>query len=231
MWTCLINRIYIVFLPSHSSHVWQPLDVGVFSVLKRRYRYWFRERCYGRTSEATDKTDFLWALGKAWNEVMKVPRYIKTGFRASGLNTPKSSRDLKDLETALIKVDPAFGKPTARLLFRKMRKALDVSSSELTALEHHNSQLTPALEKARPKKLRKVEADPNQEFVRLKNVKEVKAGLKGNAQGPSSVTPQNEAQDEEGEESDYDTDDPDYGFGDSFKLGWSVRGVARDLGV
>ncbi|RYP56943.1 hypothetical protein DL771_011516 [Monosporascus sp. 5C6A] len=126
-----------------------------------------------------------------------------------GLNTPKSSKDLKNLETALIKVDPAFGKPTARLLFRKMRKALDVSNSELTALENHNSQLTSALEKARPKKLRKVEADPNQEFVRLKNVRQVKAGLKGNAQGPSAVTPQNEAQDEEEEEIEYYTDDPD----------------------
>ncbi|RYP74072.1 hypothetical protein DL771_003261 [Monosporascus sp. 5C6A] len=77
MWTCLINKIYIVFLPSHSSHAWQPLDVGVFSVLKRRFRYWFRERCYGRSSEATDKTDFLWALATAWKEVTGVLRYIK----------------------------------------------------------------------------------------------------------------------------------------------------------
>ncbi|RYO76737.1 hypothetical protein DL764_010281 [Monosporascus ibericus] len=200
MWTCLINRIYIVFLPSHSSHVWQPLDVGVFSVLKRRFRYWFRERCYGRSSEATDKTDFLWALATAWKEVMGVSRYIKQGFKASGmwpvdrdralkspyvkksdgLDTPKSSKDLKILEKALIKVDPAFGKATGRLLFRKVGKALDISNSELTALENHNNQLTSALEKAHPKKLKKVETDPNQEFVRLKNVREVKAGLKSN---------------------------------------------------
>ncbi|RYP03578.1 hypothetical protein DL765_010455 [Monosporascus sp. GIB2] len=255
MWTCLINKIYIVFLPSHSSHAWQPLDVGVFSVLKRRFRYWFRERCYGRGSEATDKTDFLWALAKAWEEVMGVSRYIKSGFRATGmwpvdrdralkskyvkknegagnrpaaessiipqqpdflspfasmgLNTPKSSRDIRILKKALIKVDPAFGKATARLLFRKVGKALDASNSELTALENHNSQLTSALEKARPRKLRKVETDPNQEFVRLKNVRQVKAGLKGNAQGPSAVTPQKEAQDEGEEESEYYTDDPD----------------------
>ncbi|RYP03077.1 hypothetical protein DL765_010610 [Monosporascus sp. GIB2] len=217
MWTCLINKIYIVFLPLHLSHAWQPLDVGVFATLKRRFRYWFRERCYGRASEATDKTDFLWALAKAWKEVMGVLRYIKSGFRATGMwpvdrdralkskyvkknedagnrpaaesfiipqqpdflspialmgfNTPKSSRDLKVFEKALIKADPAFGKATARLLFRKVGKALDLCNSELTALENHNSQLASALEKARPKKLRKVEADPNQEFVRLKNVR------------------------------------------------------------
>ncbi|RYP75175.1 hypothetical protein DL769_003867 [Monosporascus sp. CRB-8-3] len=211
MWTCLINRIYIV-LPSHSSHVWQPLDV------------------FG-----SDKTDFLWALATAWKEVMGVSRYIKQGFRASGvwpvdrnralknpyvkkgdgagnapvakssvipqqpdflepiasigLDTPKSSKDLKALEKALIKVDPAFGKPTGRLLFRKVGKALDLSNSELTALENLNNQLSSALEKARPKKTKKVEADPNQEFVRLKNVRQVKAELKGNTQGPSSVNP------------------------------------------
>ncbi|RYP57254.1 hypothetical protein DL771_011502 [Monosporascus sp. 5C6A] len=65
MWMCLQNKIYIIFLPAHASHVFQPLDVGVFATLKRRFRYWFRERCYGRASEATNKTDFLWALSKA----------------------------------------------------------------------------------------------------------------------------------------------------------------------
>ncbi|RYP61877.1 hypothetical protein DL771_009966 [Monosporascus sp. 5C6A] len=59
IWMCLQNKIYVIFLPAHASHVFQPFDVGVFATLKRRFRYWFRERCYGRASEATDKTDFL----------------------------------------------------------------------------------------------------------------------------------------------------------------------------
>ncbi|RYO82061.1 hypothetical protein DL762_006793 [Monosporascus cannonballus] len=85
MWMCLQNKIYIIFLPAHASHVFQPLDVGVFATLKRRYRYWFRERCYGRASEATDKTDFLWAFAKAWEEVMMTSEYIMKGWEATGL--------------------------------------------------------------------------------------------------------------------------------------------------
>ena len=255
MWTCLINKIYIVFLPSHSSHAWQPLDVGVFSVLKRRFRYWFRERCYGRASEATDKTDFLWALGMAWNEVVGISRYIEKGFKASGMwpvnrklvlknpyvkqltaaegdpasntkqssqppdflapiaavnvNTPKSSKDVDKLREILTRIDPAFKNPTTRLLFRKVGKALDDSNNKLTAAENHNNQLTSALEKATSKKRRKVEPDPNHEFVKLKDVRLVKAGLQGPAKEPNVVTPQNEPQNEEEKEGEYENDDPE----------------------
>lgn len=255
MWTCLINKIYIVFLPSHSSHAWQPLDVGVFSVLKRRFRYWFRERCYGRASEATDKTDFLWALGMAWNEVVGISRYIEKGFKVSGMwpvnrelalknpyvkqltaaegdpasntkqssqppdflapiasvnvNTPKSSKDIDKLREILTRIDPAFKNPTTRLLFRKVGKALDDSNNKLTAAENHNNQLTSALEKVTSKKRRKVEPDPNFEFVKLKDVRLVKAGLQGPAKEPNVVTPQNEPQDDEEEEGEYENDDPE----------------------
>lgn len=255
MWTCLINRIYIIFLPSHSSHAWQPLDVGVFSILKRRFRHWFRERCYGRASEVTDKTDFLWALGMAWEEVLGTSRYIIKGFKASGMwpvdrelalknpyvkqlaeakgdpapntkqppqspdflepiasitvNTPKSSKDVNKLREILTKVEPTFGNPTTRLLFRKVGKALDDSNNKLTAVENHNNQLISALEKAGSKKRRKVEPDPNHEFVKLKDVRLVKAGLQGPAKGLNVVTRQNEPEDEEEEESEYKNDDPE----------------------
>ena len=255
MWTCLINRIYIVFLPSHSSHVWQPLDVAVFSVLKRRFRSWFRERCYGRASEATDKTDFLRALGMAWKEVLGVSRYILKGFETTGIwpvdrklalsnpyvkqdavpesdqvakaksqsqqpdflealaamdvRTPKSPKDINRIRAILYRIDPAFENPTTRLLFRKVGKALDDSNSSLTAAENLNNQLTVALERAGSKKRKKVEPDPNQEFVKLKGVRLVKEEMQGPATGPNVGTQQNESEDEEEEESEYNTDDPD----------------------
>ncbi|RYP57397.1 hypothetical protein DL771_011482 [Monosporascus sp. 5C6A] len=255
MWMCLQNKIYIIFLPAHASHVFQPLDVGIFATLKRRFRHWFRERCYGRASEATDKTDFLWALSKAWNEVMMTSKYIMKGWEATGLRpinrekmlnnryvraggeianapapgsistpsrpdffaqmaalgvkTPKSSRDLARIEKSLVEVDPTFGNPTARLLFRKLGKALDEKALKLSAAEVHNSQLTAALEKAKHKKRKKVQPEPNEDFVKMISVRKVKAGLKAPAKGRSVVTRQNQQQDEPSESEEDSDDDPE----------------------
>ncbi|RYP65656.1 hypothetical protein DL771_008208 [Monosporascus sp. 5C6A] len=254
MWMCLQNKIYIIFLPAHASHVFQPLDVGVFATLKRKFRYWFRERCYGRTSEVTDKADFLWAFSKAWSEVMMTSKYIMKGWEATGLRpidrakmlnnryvrdgagradaptlrststperpdffsqmaalgikTPKSSRDLARIEKSLVGINPTFGNPTARLLFRKLSKALDEKTSKLSAVEVHNSQLTAALKKAKPKKRRKVQPEPNEEFVKMISVRKVKVGLQASAKGPSAVTRKNQQQGESSESEENSDDDP-----------------------
>ena len=125
------------------------------------------------------------------------------------VNTPKSSKDVDKLREILTRIDPAFKNPTTRLLFRKVGKALDDSNNKLTAAENHNNQLTSALEKATSKKRRKVEPDPNHVFVKLKDVRLVKAGLQGPAKEPNVVTPQNEPQDDEEEEGEYENDDPE----------------------
>ncbi|RYO93061.1 hypothetical protein DL762_001324 [Monosporascus cannonballus] len=245
MWIYLQNKIYIIFLPAHASHVFQPLNVSIFTTLKRRYRYWFRERYYGRASEATDKTDFLWAFAKAWEKVMITSEYIIKGWEATGLRpinkrkvlnnryvkeggaitnapvprsirtterpdffgqmaalgikTPKSSRELTRLEKSLVGVDPTYGNPTVRLLFRKFAKALDDKTAKLSAAEVHNSQLTAALEKAKPKKRGKVQSEPNKDFVKMISVKKVKVGLKAPAKGRSTVTRKYQQQNEPSE--------------------------------
>ncbi|RYP64451.1 hypothetical protein DL771_008739 [Monosporascus sp. 5C6A] len=214
MWMCLQNKIYIIFLPAHASHIFQPLDVGVFATLKRRFRYWFRERCYGRASEATDKTDFLWALSKAWGEVMMTSKYILKGWEATGLrpiNKAKvlNNRDLARIKKNLVDVNPTFGNPTTRLLFRKFAKALDEKTNRLSAAEVHNSQLAAALEKAKPKKRKKVQPEPNEAFVTMISVKKVKVGLKAPAKGRSTVTRKNQQEDEPSESEEDSEDDPD----------------------
>ena len=40
IWDCFQNQIYIIYLPAHTSHVLQPLDLSVFSPLKTAYRKW-----------------------------------------------------------------------------------------------------------------------------------------------------------------------------------------------
>lgn len=116
---------------------------------------------------------------------------------AIDVRTPESSKDINRLKEILISIDPTFENPTAHLLFKKMGKALDDWDIKLTATENHKNQLMAALEKAGPKKRRKVEPDPNQEFVTLKDVRIVKEGLQEPPTGPDVVTPQNEAEEEE----------------------------------
>lgn len=55
MWECKRNNVELLFLPSHSSHVLQPLDLGTFSPLKSRYQKEIADlacRCC-RSQEAT----------------------------------------------------------------------------------------------------------------------------------------------------------------------------------
>ena len=39
MWECRQHRIHLLYLPAHTSHLLQPLDLAPFSVIKSKYRY------------------------------------------------------------------------------------------------------------------------------------------------------------------------------------------------
>jgi hypothetical protein len=51
MTICYLNNVYLLFLPAHTSHVLQPLDLGCFSSLKTEYR-----RHVSDYTALTDKT-------------------------------------------------------------------------------------------------------------------------------------------------------------------------------
>lgn len=84
MWECYSNNIQLLFLPPHTSHVLQPLDLAIFSSLKSSYR-----KHVGHLSLLTDSTplgkrNFLICYSKARKEAI-IARNIKSGWRASGL--------------------------------------------------------------------------------------------------------------------------------------------------
>ena len=235
MLLCLSHRIYVIYLPDHSSQAFQPLDVGVFSHLKRRFRYHFRELCYRRASQATDKQDFLWALVRAWDDITERKSFILSGWKGSGLwpvslqtslrnrfvkqspeaekaavdsdalkriptpnepnyleefisgaaKTPKSSKDVIALQRKLLQGLPTPVRNGTRLYLQKLGKALDESLFAITAEQQRVSQLTAALKKAKPTKRKKVIPAPNADFVRLKDIQKVKAGL----EAPPPCTP------------------------------------------
>jgi len=40
MYKAFINNIYLIYLPTYTFYVFQPLDLLIFSSLKRAYRNW-----------------------------------------------------------------------------------------------------------------------------------------------------------------------------------------------
>ena len=101
MWNCYLNNIYLLFLPPHSSHVLQPLDLSVFSPLKGAYRK--RIEYLLATMEISDsspigKRTFLVNYCGARDDVF-IERIIKAGWKATGLwpisiNKPLNSSQL-----------------------------------------------------------------------------------------------------------------------------------------
>ncbi|KAL8295096.1 hypothetical protein RB600_000866 [Gaeumannomyces tritici] len=84
MYHAFKNNVQIEYLPPHSSHVTQPLDVGVFSPLKSNYRRQTRPFASFDTSASEQKKRFLQAYATASAEAI-CPRNIKAGFRKAGI--------------------------------------------------------------------------------------------------------------------------------------------------
>ncbi|KAM5344602.1 hypothetical protein ACJ41O_013137 [Fusarium nematophilum] len=208
MWECYINDIYILYLPPHCSHLLQPLDLTVFSVLKRAYRKEV-QRLVGITDEsALGKALFLKCYLKARKEAMK-PETIRAGWKAAGMwpvvmskplnnpwfierqrqresrafNTPSAKRRLPEtIENAIM--TPFRGldvrtaielvgneeeiRSTARLLFRKVGKALDKHVAKIAEQEQEIQLLKAQVDHFRPKKRKKVKPSNNERFVNIK---------------------------------------------------------------
>ncbi|KAH7459443.1 hypothetical protein FOMA001_g19978 [Fusarium oxysporum f. sp. matthiolae] len=84
LWECFNNNIYLLFLPAHSSHVLQPLDVAVFGPLKRAYRRLLLDFASVADDSHIGKITFLYTYDKARKEAITKSNAI-AGFKATGL--------------------------------------------------------------------------------------------------------------------------------------------------
>jgi hypothetical protein len=92
---CKDNNIIAIYMPAHSSHLLQPLDVGCFSPLKRAYRGLIEQKMR-LGHNYINKFDFLRAYPTAHLEVFK-PLNIQNGFAAAGIYPFKPKRVLEKL--------------------------------------------------------------------------------------------------------------------------------------
>ena len=84
LWRCLEHDIYLLFLPAHTSHVLQPLDLTIFSSLKRLYRKELQKLSSLIDSTPIGKRNFLVCYQEARQESITSSN-IKSGWRTTGL--------------------------------------------------------------------------------------------------------------------------------------------------
>ena len=93
MWECKQNNVELLFLPAHSSHVLQPLDLGTFSPLKSRYRKEIVDLACLDDAAPVKQRRFVQCYQKARAETFN-SRLLRSGWVAAGLYPWNPSKGL-----------------------------------------------------------------------------------------------------------------------------------------
>ena len=94
MWECFSHHIQLLYLPAHTSHVLQPLDLAIFRLLKHAYRKHSHRLYLQEDTSPFCKSGFLLCLAKARTEAI-TSQNIKAGWRAAGLWPLNSQKPLR----------------------------------------------------------------------------------------------------------------------------------------
>lgn len=78
------NDIDLLCLPSHTTHVLQPLDIGVFSSLKHHFGIALNAVLKGCDARVPTSEDIPGILAEAWPKSM-TPVNLMSGFRRTGI--------------------------------------------------------------------------------------------------------------------------------------------------
>ena len=83
---CIENNITMLCLPAHSSHILQPLDVGVYGHVKKEWRQILQDYYFNSRAEKLDKENFapllkkLYDSNKAFTTLHAVGGFQNTGL-------------------------------------------------------------------------------------------------------------------------------------------------------
>jgi hypothetical protein len=84
LWLCKQNQIELLYLPAHSSHILQPLDLAPFSVIKSNYRDQIRALASLNDAAPVKKERFVLCYNRA-RETGLSKKIIRAGWRATGI--------------------------------------------------------------------------------------------------------------------------------------------------
>jgi hypothetical protein len=84
LWACKQNNIKLLFLPAHSSHILQPLDLSSFSVTKSKYRRQITALASLDDAAPVKKERFITCYAHARKDGL-TKNTIRAGWKASGM--------------------------------------------------------------------------------------------------------------------------------------------------
>ncbi|KJZ70490.1 hypothetical protein HIM_10119 [Hirsutella minnesotensis 3608] len=96
MYTASKARTYLIFLPPHSSHITQPLNVGVFSPLKEYYHQQLASFVNFQATAPHQKQRFIRAYKEASKKAFSQSN-VRAGFRAAGTIPTNVDRPLASI--------------------------------------------------------------------------------------------------------------------------------------
>ena len=150
MWECYSNNIHLLFLPPHTSHVLQPLDLSVFSPLKHAYRKRLSALTLLNDLTPLGKRNFLDCYKLARIDALTVIN-CKAGWGASGLWPVRMAKPLMNrllLENSNKAVDqnlgssgkdlvPEWNQDSSFIAFKTPQKSEDIreQARQITGLE------------------------------------------------------------------------------------------------
>ncbi|KAF2785431.1 hypothetical protein K505DRAFT_193367, partial [Melanomma pulvis-pyrius CBS 109.77] len=160
--------VEVLFLPSYSTHVLQPLDLTGFSVIKSKYRHRIRELLALDNAAPVKKERFITCYDYAREEGLS-EQVIRAGWRAAGLCPFNKPQDLYYVQRELQKSEIVTRK--VQIVLRKAGKALSAANTRAAELQAENLKLQHLLNTTQLKKPRKrVQVDQNQRFANIENI-------------------------------------------------------------
>lgn len=107
------NDVHLLVLPPHTTHIWQPLDVGVFKSLKDKFKEQVRLRMRRCRRRGIKKYDFGKVFTPAYYASITA-KNIRSGFRRTGLwPEDKYAADLSKFEESRRQSSPSLSSSTS----------------------------------------------------------------------------------------------------------------------
>ncbi|KAF2682035.1 DDE-domain-containing protein [Lentithecium fluviatile CBS 122367] len=166
LWTCKLHNVELLFLPSHSSYVLQPLDLSVFSVVKKFYRQQIQALPFLDDAAPVKKERFITAYHKA-RENGITERIVRAGWAAAGICPLNIDRVVNSSQISRRPITP----PRSNQLQLPVESFLSTPQGPPAGLEAENKRLHSQVESLAPKRPRKrVQIEPNQRFADIETI-------------------------------------------------------------